>query len=207
MRVIHVLRKPLSEASVAANVLKQGCGALHIDVARISTGNRPKRVSENHNIPRGVYEGGASMQGGGRADGTTSLGRWPANLILEHKPGCRCVGTRCVPTGVAVNRNKDGTSPKGEGWRFAGQPGPDLTFGDGDGMETVAAWDCTPDCPVADLDAGGTHTREHATRDVHQETLHSSHVKFGHSKLRHQHDYGDGGGTPRFYFQVHEADE
>ena len=31
MRVIHVLRKPLSEKTVAANTLKHGVGGLNID--------------------------------------------------------------------------------------------------------------------------------------------------------------------------------
>jgi len=115
MLVIHICRKPLSEPTVAANVLKHGTGALNIDACRIGAG------------------------------------RFPPNLILEHKPGCRCVGTRRVPTGVAVNRHKDGTTPRGM-WGFTGKPGPDQTFGDGNGMETVTAWDCTPDCPVPNLD-------------------------------------------------------
>jgi hypothetical protein len=37
MRVIHVLRKPLSEGTVAANTLKHGCGGLHIDASRVGT--------------------------------------------------------------------------------------------------------------------------------------------------------------------------
>ena len=37
MRIIHVLRKPLSEGTVAANTLKHGCGGLNIDASRIST--------------------------------------------------------------------------------------------------------------------------------------------------------------------------
>ena len=35
MKVIHVLRKPLSEKTVTANTLKHGTGAVHIDPCRI----------------------------------------------------------------------------------------------------------------------------------------------------------------------------
>ena len=35
-RMIHVLRKPLSEGTVASNVLKHGTGGLNIDASRIS---------------------------------------------------------------------------------------------------------------------------------------------------------------------------
>lgn len=37
MKVIHVLRKPLSESTVASNTLKHGVGGLNIDASRIST--------------------------------------------------------------------------------------------------------------------------------------------------------------------------
>jgi hypothetical protein len=35
MKVIHLLRKPCSEGTVAANVLRYGTGALNIDASRI----------------------------------------------------------------------------------------------------------------------------------------------------------------------------
>ena len=35
MKIVHILRKPLSEGSVADNVLKHGCGGLNIDGTRI----------------------------------------------------------------------------------------------------------------------------------------------------------------------------
>lgn len=57
-----LIRKPIAETGVAANVLKHGCGAINIDGARIPC--EPGRASEN-------------------ADG-----RWPANLIFSHLPEC-----------------------------------------------------------------------------------------------------------------------
>ena len=35
--MIHVLRKPLSEGTVAANVVKHGVGGLNIDASRVGT--------------------------------------------------------------------------------------------------------------------------------------------------------------------------
>jgi hypothetical protein len=46
MKVIHVLRKPLSEKTVTANVLKHGTGAVHIDPCRI-----PREDSEKGGWP------------------------------------------------------------------------------------------------------------------------------------------------------------
>jgi len=85
MIVIHLCRKPLSESTVAANVLKHGTGGLNIDGCRIHSG-----PSEGGGISGSTAFG----QGSGwnahnnrttDIDRDMSQGRWPANLIL----GCR----------------------------------------------------------------------------------------------------------------------
>jgi len=207
MRVIHLLRKPLEKPNVASNVLAHGCGALHIDVCRIAgPQSQDPIVGGNARINARNAEQG--YRPSAYADSNEGVytpnpeGRWPANLILEHPPGCQRVGTRRVPTGVAVNRHKDGKTPKGM-WGFAGQQGPDQTFGDGDGMETVAAWDCTPDCPVPDLDdQSGT---------MNPSWRAASRVGLGYGSTavgeREGAGHKDSGGAFRFFLQVHEADE
>jgi hypothetical protein len=117
--VIHLARKPLSEGSVAANAQKHGVGALNIDGSRV------------------------------RLDSLSAPpGRWPANLVLQHLPGCQRVGTR------RVKGSTGGASPEapnqvyGKWTRF--YPSDHV---DENGLETVAAWRCVSGCPVADLDA------------------------------------------------------
>jgi len=98
MRVITVARKPLSEPSVAANVLKHGTGAINVDTCRV--GLSPAESTEE---ALGKLQGRSGVgQGGDKFGGTTygenlpdrvgwdiqSGGRWPANLILQHQPGC-----------------------------------------------------------------------------------------------------------------------
>lgn len=77
VRIIHVLRKPLG-GSVARNVLEHGCGAIHIDAARISSAE--------------VLTGGGGKLWSHYRDGTedraepqvnVGRGRWPTNLILD----------------------------------------------------------------------------------------------------------------------------
>ena len=52
MRTIHVLRKPCSEGTVAANVLKWGTGALNVDGCRIAftseADERESKVKNQH---------------------------------------------------------------------------------------------------------------------------------------------------------------
>jgi len=87
MRIIHVLRKPLSESTVAANTLKHGTGGLNIDASRIASTGDHMRPFQPTNNDREVY----GAQTGFQPTNHTG-GRWPANVILQHLDGCRCDG-------------------------------------------------------------------------------------------------------------------
>ena len=90
MKVIHVLRKPVSEGSIAQNVLKHGTGALNIDECRISAPEALVRPP----LPR--TDNTVLGKGLGRGTQTEPGGRWPANLILQHLDGCQRDGTKRV---------------------------------------------------------------------------------------------------------------
>lgn len=66
--------------TVAANVLAHGTGALNIDGCRVEGAARPLIVSDRR-AGNEVY--GEGLQGS-RNDGATSLGRWPANVVLDE---------------------------------------------------------------------------------------------------------------------------
>jgi site-specific DNA-methyltransferase (adenine-specific) len=88
---IVLARKPLT-GTVAQTVQRYGTGALHVDACRIEAqGGRPARVSERRDDLGTVYQSNAyagrmneSLQPGSRATGTTDLGRWPANVVLDR---------------------------------------------------------------------------------------------------------------------------
>jgi len=88
--VIHLARKPLSESSVAANVLEHETGGINIDGSRIAapgevvqTHARSPEASIKENRPiYGEYGPLTTHQTEGQR-----LGRWPANLILGPRPG------------------------------------------------------------------------------------------------------------------------
>ena len=109
MRVLHVLRKPLSEGTVASNTLKHGTGGLNIDASRISSDGshmvtrNPKR--KQHDLSGGDRDSaGAGMFAAGSAFTPTNHagGRWPANVILQHIDGCRYAGTKRVKGGTTL---------------------------------------------------------------------------------------------------------
>jgi len=176
MKVVHVLRKPLSDGSVAANVLKHGTGALNIDASRISTGD--------------------------------SLGRWPANLILQHLDGCRCVGTTRVKGIGGGATSGDNAFGQESGWnahenkpvRIHRQRGED-------GLEAVAAWNCAPGCPVPALDAQSGITKSSGGR-AYQNTNDMYDGGWGKgSGVAADPGYGDVGGVSRYYKQVGGHDD
>jgi len=78
---ICMARKPLSEKTVALNVLKWGTGGINIDASRVGT-------EIMNNAPAGNKEGGNSLNMSKTGmpqdvEGTTSLGRFPANFIHD----------------------------------------------------------------------------------------------------------------------------
>lgn len=80
-------------------------------------------------------------------------GRFPSNLVLSHSEGCRQVGTKKVkaiaPPG-APSRGKPEAS--GGSWAKGKTTEKLIAHNDGDGTETVEAWECEPGCAVRMLD-------------------------------------------------------
>jgi len=75
---VTVARKPLSEKTVAENVLKWGTGGINIDGSRVGT-----EVINIHNAPKGTFAGGEPDRGSDTNSYKDSVGRFPANLIHD----------------------------------------------------------------------------------------------------------------------------
>lgn len=182
---IVLARKPLQvdgrKATVAANVLAHGTGALNIDACRVGTEERTYGPgTPGANVQRLTGDDGRDAVRGRqyaeeykRAPATTVTGRWPANIALGHSDGCVEVGTTV------------------EG------------FVRGD--EQVAVWACVPGCPVRMLDdqsgnrpgmAKGTLRRGATTgRSIGGESTYGTTDAFDVEA-----GYGDAGGASRFFY-------
>jgi len=79
---ICVARKPLSEKSVAENVLKWGTGGINIDGCRVGT-----ETISVHNAPKGTFAGGEEDRGSDTNSYREHEGRFPANIILDEIAG------------------------------------------------------------------------------------------------------------------------
>lgn len=112
---ITVARKPLSEKTVAQNVLTHGTGGLNIDGCRVAT-------TDKYSYPNGA--GGNSFSVGKEPDGkrtepveSNSLGRFPANLI--HDGSEEVVGLFPESKSAGKYKNTE-TAKEGGNGMFAG---------------------------------------------------------------------------------------
>ena len=206
MKVIHVLRKPCAEGTVAANVLRWGTGAVNVDASRVAHDagvdmdavQRQQATGGNSSV-KGAF--GAEALVGKEIAMYKPGGRWPANLILQHLDGCRCEGTK----GVKPPTDREGPGPghlgsrpcMSEGWpRGAGFAGGSVKA---DGTETVAAWACAEGCPVAALDeqSGVSKSKEIFGRGSNRAS--EGWGMGGGVQVRGP---GDAGGASRFFKQI-----
>lgn len=98
---IVVARKPLSEPTVAANVLRWGCGGINVDGGRIGTDARTNGAGSLGR--NGIY---GNMER--NTSSTVAVGRWPANVILDEDAAAavnRMAGTTSI-TGRRSERSR-----------------------------------------------------------------------------------------------------
>lgn len=97
---ICLARKPLSEKSVAANVLKWGTGALNIDATRIGDSGGPATVTgDRRNTTVHALGDGLGAQGGSIEQ--LDKGRWPGNILTDGSPELL---EACGPAADSVSR-------------------------------------------------------------------------------------------------------
>lgn len=193
--LLFLFRKPLSELTVAKQIVKTGTGALNIDKCRI-------RALE------GLTQGGKTFRSspiyGLREPGEYSrseehpAGRWPPNLLLLHNPDCKQVGEKKVKAPV-INRFKDGMKPFGEG---AGHQFESIQTGDAEGNEMIPVFECSEGCEVRALDNQSGVLKSGDLLPEHKQGIGGT-VHHGSSGAVIKSTYGgDSGGASRFYPQL-----
>src|SRR5450755_3529628 len=144
-----LVRKPLAEKSIAAQVLATGTGALNIDASRIGAhGDNLGRMNK-------VGDNGWKNSSGGPSratyDPVAASKRFPSNTLLSHTLLCQPRGEKRVHVNDKAHDRHNGARIDRT---IYGDYDANVTTGyaDSDGMETVAAYDCSEDCPVFLLD-------------------------------------------------------
>ncbi len=174
MSAITLARKPLSETSVAANALRWGTGGVNIDGCRI--GGTVRQVTQGVTQTPTSYKVHTSLQ----TSQPSPLGRWPANLVLQHKHGCTIIGYRTLPEQVQT-------------------PEDEVEL---EGPEEVPVWECIPGCPVADLDEqSGFSASRKMMRGVGWSDS-PIYNESGDPDFDTERGFDDEGGASRFFKQV-----
>jgi DNA modification methylase len=187
---ILLMRKPLRERTVAAQVLATGTGAIHVDACRVE-GVKGVPASIRR-APQHATYGDLSRDSGTGKGWDANAGRWPANLLLSHSLYCVPAGTkRVASTGAQPARYGMGY----HGGNGAGT-GERTTRADEDGMETVEAWECAPGCPVAELDR---QSGERRSAGEYRGKATRPRAGFVSGSQEPGWGYGDTGGASRFF--------
>ena len=195
-------RKPLSEGTVAENVVKWGVGGINIDATRVATSENligGAYAKEGEDRSDG-YEGWRYKRLGGAGEFQQPSGRWPSNLVLTHSAECQYHGQKRVKSGPSTYLA--GTRTGGYAGVALGSIGnplgtPSIHHADRDGMETVESRECAEGCPVAEIDAQSgerktTYVAPHHANNRSGEFMPS----MGHPGSQ---GYDDNGGASRFF--------
>ncbi len=124
--------------TIAETALRHGVGGLAIDACRVG--------ASGGTAGRDYEKTGLFGMGGKATIEQIGKGRWPANVVLSHHPGCRPAGTKRVNSGKAIRRRSGGKNAHHDAPK---PPLPDMGYGgDQDGTSEVVAWECHEDCPA-----------------------------------------------------------
>jgi site-specific DNA-methyltransferase (adenine-specific) len=85
MKILTIVRKPLSESSISENIEEHGTGAINIEDCRIKTDDNLNGVAYAKN-PTPRDDLWSNFRRGGAGDYVQPLGRWPSNMVLEDNP-------------------------------------------------------------------------------------------------------------------------
>ena len=203
MKTVSVTRKPLYQTT-AKTAVRFGSGGLNIDASRIGSG---ADIPSIHTVRRSDYPqsydrvdgaGWGRSRGGLAGDEVhwePNGGRWPTNVILQHTPECRQVGSTTVTRNLVVPRKVQENDWDGGGpWKSSG-----MNVGKVD--EQVPVWDCPPRCPVAALDADSGLRRSAGLYPSDSEGTGVGTTYMTATRPQGQ-LYNDSGGASRYFKQV-----
>lgn len=207
MIVITVARKPVV-GTVANTITTFGTSGLDIDACRIgafqnTTPNGSNRFHVMNAIhgyrPRSYFQPEKAPTG--------ERGRWPANVILEHRSGCQLTGTARVAATSIGNpkgaKRRDSPYSSVGGYYTPGEIIKVTGYGDAEGMENVDTWICVEGCPVSSLDSQSGVTLSTGGQWMKSQVGKSS-VGFGYAHSGKQRGdnlggFGDVGGASRYF--------
>lgn len=215
-----VARKPLTEKTVADNVLKWGCGGINLEGTRIG-GHTPdvnvlekasphgQAIRPKYKVRKGTGEkldthgqGWGFKRASHNEEKQVAQGRLPSNAMLGHTEFCKKVGEKQVGSGKA------GALPCNHPQSFGGfQMCKDKidkinTYG----KEIVESWQCHSECPVRVLDEqSGISKPKRGRKGLRGGTLCYGKGTLGSPEKKGTWPSDPGGGASRFFYTAKAA--
>ena len=146
-------RKPLSEKTIAANVLKWGTGGINVDGCRVEG-----EIPAPRNAPKKIMRGG-KFHASAEVEKEMShfnptQGRFPANLIHDGSQEVLDLFP-VTKSGIAVKKNLDGrTYNAHQEWGLKAKAGEDIGYGD---KGSAARFFYAAKASKKDREEGNTH--------------------------------------------------
>lgn len=189
---ILLARKPLSEKTVAANVLKWGTGALNIDGTRIPGIPEPTRFDPSQHSHEGWRMAATGEETAKRAQKT--VGRWPANVMLQ----CTCDDPEPLPE-TAREREDEPSQTR----RYTEKGATNIAATPGVRREG-GGFIHEPDCPAGLLDEqsgqrGNNWAKNYGEQYAQEERQYRG-GSFGGGGYKGGSTYSDAGGASRFFY-------
>lgn len=144
MKLIMLARKPVTE-STTQSVLSHGTGTLNINASRLEFKADSMGGSANTSV-RSVGQG--RFMKGMASVPHPNVGRYPANVILAHKPGCKQDGVIEMGSGTFrdnVYRTSTMLNPS-TGWNKNALDNNKKNAPTNRGREITPKWVCVDDC-------------------------------------------------------------
>jgi site-specific DNA-methyltransferase (adenine-specific) len=195
MEPIILCRKPISEKTIAANVLKWGTGGINIDDCRIEYNGKTDPLTfggswKTNKMAKDVYEGGYR----GEDQTVSSTGRFPSNVILE----CTC--NEVIESGEARQPYEYKENEyEVEGFIHNIKPNSPSNYND----LNLKHIHTNPDCPCYILDhQSGELKSGFMRKDQQRHQDGGYHGGFPQDRTGAKDTYGDSGTASRFFYQA-----
>ncbi len=202
---VFIFRKPITEPTVAEQMMATGTGGINVNACRIPTADKLGGMNRHGTTPRAMQPGGGKRDVDPSGMVIEPEGRWPPNVVLVHGSECRNMGERTVERGGGIKRVNSGTKTGSVYGTYGELATPQ--YGGADGLENMTAWECEPGCPVALLDgqSGTSTSSSDPSRFAKTPKFKGTHYagdaySLEMSRAQAQ-AYGDSGGASRFYPQ------
>jgi len=188
---ICVARKPLSEKSVAENVLKWGTGGINIDGCRVGSDGGTKKVDINKDSDT-MFEGG--RHNSGKVE-ELNEGRFPANIILE----CLCDEVIKGEKGEV----KKTTRGKSFGEIAYGELNKDKSVEGIDNYNDKGDIHTNPMCPCYIMDEqSGVSSSQNGKSKTKINNKDANWFRNSGGDIEERWGFGDKGGASRFFYQA-----